>query len=107
MIEQKIILKKLGFLKSDVDSNLYFKVVDNQPLILVLYVDDVFLTREEIMIAECNREITSVFEMKDLGVMHYFLGLDIWQKNDDNGFYIKGSTMWTSCVDLAWQTMNP
>ena len=30
---------KLGFLKSDADSNLYFKVVDNKPLILVLYVD--------------------------------------------------------------------
>ena len=37
-------LQKLGFLKSDADSNLYFKVVENLPLILVLYVDDIFLT---------------------------------------------------------------
>ena len=29
-------LQKLGFLKSDADSNLYFKVVENHPLILVL-----------------------------------------------------------------------
>ena len=89
-------------MKIDVDSNLYFKVVENQPLILVIYVDEIFLTGEESFIVEYKREITLVFEMKDLGVMHYFLGLDIWQKNDDNCFYIKGSTMWTYCVDLAW-----
>ena len=49
---------KLGFMKSDANSNLYFKVVENQPLILVLYVDDIFLTREEILIAECQRDLT-------------------------------------------------
>ena len=48
-----IYLHKLGFLKSDADSNLYFKVVENQPLILVLYVVDIFLTGEERPIAEC------------------------------------------------------
>ena len=40
-------LQSLGVTKSDADSNLYFKVVENQPLILVLYVDDLFLTRVE------------------------------------------------------------
>ena len=59
-------LQKLGFLKSEVDPNLYFKVVENQPLILVMYVDDLFLTGEERLIAECKRELTSEFEMKDL-----------------------------------------
>ena len=75
-------LQKLGFLKSDVDSNLYFKLVENQPLVLILYVDDIFLTGEERLIVECNRELTLEFEMKDLGLMHYFLGLEIWQIND-------------------------
>ena len=36
----------LGFTKSDVDSNLYYKVVDANPLILVLYVDDMFLMKQ-------------------------------------------------------------
>ena len=52
--------------------------MENQPLILVLYVDDLFLTGEEKMIVECKRELTSDFEMKDLGLMHYFLGHEIW-----------------------------
>jgi hypothetical protein len=37
-------LMSLGFTKSDADPNLYYKVVDGDPLILVLYVDDLFLT---------------------------------------------------------------
>lgn len=73
-------LSKLGFYKSNVDPNLYFKVVGNQPLILVLYVDDLFLTGEEQQIAWCKRELTLEFEMKDLELMHYFLGLEVWQK---------------------------
>ena len=40
-------LHSLGFSKSTVDSNLYFKVVHNHVLILVLYVDDLILTGDE------------------------------------------------------------
>ena len=76
-------LQRLGITKSDVDSNLYFKVVGNIPLILVLYVDDLFLTGDENQIAQCKRELTSEFEMKDLGLMHYFLGLEMWQRSDE------------------------
>ena len=73
-------LHNLGFSRSIVDSNLYFKVVHNHHLILVLYVDDLFLIGEEQLIARRKRELTSEFEMKDLGLMHYFLGLEVWQK---------------------------
>ena len=38
-------LMSLEFTKSDVDSNSDCKVVDDHLLILVLYVDDLFLTR--------------------------------------------------------------
>jgi hypothetical protein len=51
----------------------YYKVEDGCPLILVLYVDDMFLTGDEKLIDGCKRELTSKFEMKDLGLMHYFL----------------------------------
>ena len=48
-------LVSLGFTKSDVDPNLYYKVVDGEPLILVLYVDDLFLTGVEKLIVWCRR----------------------------------------------------
>jgi len=76
-------LRSLGFSKSSADPNLYFKVVENQPLILVLYVDDLFLTGEERQITWCKKKLTAEFEMKDLGLMHYFLGLEVWQKPNE------------------------
>jgi hypothetical protein len=71
-------LTSLGFTKSKVDSNLYFKIMDNEPVILPLYVDDLFLTREEKLITECKQRLAAEFEMKDLGLMHYFLRLEVW-----------------------------
>ena len=46
-------------------------------LILVLYVDDLFLTGADPLIHQCKRDLASEFEMKDLGLMHYFLGLEV------------------------------
>jgi hypothetical protein len=47
-------LMSSGFTKSKADSNLYFKIMDNEPVILLLYVDDLFLTGEEKLITECK-----------------------------------------------------
>jgi hypothetical protein len=68
----------LGFSKSVVNPNLYYNFVGDECLILVLYVDDVFLTALESLIVECKHALASEFEMKDLGTMHYFLGLEVW-----------------------------
>ena len=38
-------LTSLGFTKSKEYSNLYFKVMNDEPVILLLYVDDLLLTR--------------------------------------------------------------
>ena len=71
---------KLGFTRSNVDLNLYFKVDREIPFILVLYVDDLFLTGADPLIHQCKRELAYEFKMKDLGLMHYFLGLEVWQR---------------------------
>lgn len=73
----------LGFTKSVTDHNLYLKFVDSDPLILVFYVDDLFLTEVEKLILECKRKLASEFQMKDLGMMHYFLGLEVWKRLDE------------------------
>jgi hypothetical protein len=72
-------LMSLGFTKSKVDSNIYFKVMNDEPVILLLYVDDLFLTREEKLITDCKKKLVEKFEMKYLGQMHYLLGLEVWQ----------------------------
>eukprot|EP00253_Pinus_taeda_P014552 PITA_14552 len=76
-------LQKMGFVKSDADPNLYYLVVENEPLILVLYVDDLFLTRSSRFIKDCKKTLATEFNMKDLGQMHYFLGLEVWQQKGE------------------------
>jgi hypothetical protein len=72
-------LMSLGFTKSKADSNLYFKVMNDELVILFLYVDDLFLTGEEKIITKCKKKLSLEFEMKYLCLMHYFLGLVAWQ----------------------------
>ena len=73
----------LGFSKSVVDPNLYYTTVNGEALIMVLYVDDLFLTGTQRLIIECKYVLASEFEMKDLGMIHYFLGLVVWQRIDE------------------------
>ena len=69
----------MGFTKSKDDPNLYLKVVEDEPVILLLYVNDLFLTGNEKQIMEIKKKLVEEFEMKDLGLMHYFLGLEVWK----------------------------
>jgi hypothetical protein len=64
---------ELGFNKSEADENLYQIVVVGKLLIIVLYVD----TGDEQLIHSCKEDLTKEFKMKDLGLLHYFLGLEI------------------------------
>eukprot|EP00253_Pinus_taeda_P002235 PITA_02235 len=86
---------KVAFLRGSIKEEVYvehpegFEVQDRQahvenerPLILVLYVDDLFLTGTDPLIHQCKRELAFEFEM-DLGLMHYFLGLELWQKSGE------------------------
>ena len=60
-------LQQLGFVKSDADPNLYYLMVKNEPLIMVLYVDDLFLTRSSRFIKHCKNNLEAEFDMKDMG----------------------------------------
>ena len=70
-------LMSLGFTNSKAYSNLYFKVKDRRLVILLLYVDDLFLIGDEELIKDSKRILLTWFEMKDLDMMHYFLGMEV------------------------------
>jgi hypothetical protein len=76
-------LMSLGFNKNVADANLYYKVDNGESLFLILYIDDLFLTRAKHLITWCKHELASEFDMKDLGLMYYFLGLEVWQRTDE------------------------
>eukprot|EP00253_Pinus_taeda_P025425 PITA_25425 len=55
-------------------------MVEGKPLIVVLYVDDLIFTVDDQLIKSCKEDLAREFEMKDMGLMHYFLGMEVWQK---------------------------
>jgi hypothetical protein len=52
-------------------------------VILLLCVDNLFITGEESLIIQCKKELASEFDMKDLGLMHYYLELEVWHKHGE------------------------
>jgi hypothetical protein len=62
-------LMSLGFSKSVADPNLYYYIVGDESLILVTYSGS--------LVVGYKQALTSDFEMKDLGMMHYFLGQEV------------------------------
>ena len=52
-------LLSIGFQKSEADRNLYYIVVGGVSLILLLYVDDLFITGGEHLIEACKKHLAS------------------------------------------------
>ena len=45
--------------------------------------DDLFVTGVDGLIVDTKRKIAAEFEIKDLGMMHYFLGMEVWKNVDE------------------------
>ena len=71
-----------GFIRSDHEPTLYIKN-DHQSniLILCLYVDDIIYTGN-MLLDEFKATMKNEFEMTDLGLMRYFLGIEVKQTQD-------------------------
>ena len=78
-------LTSMGFTKSKADPNIYMNIMDDEPAILLLYVNDVFLIGNEKHIKYCKKNLVEEFKMKDLGLMHYFLRMEVWKSS--NGIF--------------------
>jgi len=85
---------RLGFSKSEADLNLYQTMVEGKLLIIVLYVNDLILMGDDLLILSCKENLARDFEMKDLGLLHYFLGLEFCHPSDglfvSHGKYARG-----------------
>jgi hypothetical protein len=62
-------LMSLGYSKDITDPNLYYYIVGDESLILMTYSGS--------RVVGYKQASTSDFEMKDLGMMHYFLGQEV------------------------------
>jgi hypothetical protein len=68
----------LGFVTSRVDHCVYSKQVGNHFIYAMLYVDDMLLVGNNMdVIKEVKSQLSSKFDMKDLGVANFILGMEI------------------------------
>ena len=58
-------------------------MVKGKLLIIVLYVDDLILIGDDQLIMSCKEDLAREFEMKYMGLRHYFLGMEVWQKDGE------------------------
>ena len=59
---------------------MYVKMKDRKQVIIIIYVDDLVLTRDhEECISQTQECLKTKFEMLDLGILHYFLGIEVWK----------------------------
>jgi hypothetical protein len=68
----------LGFVRTRVDHCVYSKQVGNNFIYVVMYVDDMLLIGNNMdVIKEVKSQLSSKFDMKDLGAANFILGMEI------------------------------
>ncbi|KAM0982243.1 hypothetical protein ACFX2A_015487 [Malus domestica] len=94
-------LPSLDFQSSHSDPSLFVKVCGNDVVILLLYVDDIIITgSSSFLIQQVIAELSSAFDMKDMGKLTYFLGLQITYK-DNGDIFINQSKYVTDLLHKA------
>ena len=68
-------------MRSKIHPNLYTKFDEKGHVVLIsLYVDDLIITgNSDKLINGIKEQMSHVFEIKDLGELHYCLGLEVWR----------------------------
>jgi len=69
-----------GFQTSNADFSLHVKKTDHGIVVIVIYVDDLIIIGDsDEDIFDLKKILKQKFEMKDLGELHYFLGIEVIQ----------------------------
>ncbi|KAI3515606.1 hypothetical protein L1887_14507 [Cichorium endivia] len=70
-------LSIMGYCRSSNDHSLFIKKINGSLVIVAVYVDDILLTQDNLEeIAQLKQFLDDTFKIKDLGRLHFFLGLE-------------------------------
>ncbi|GKV28220.1 hypothetical protein SLEP1_g37301 [Rubroshorea leprosula] len=76
-------VSEFGFTSSPHDTALFIRKTARGMVFLLLYVDDMIITGDDVAgVEELKQSLSQKFEMKDLGVLSYFLGLEVTSSDD-------------------------
>jgi Reverse transcriptase (RNA-dependent DNA polymerase) len=71
-------LVKVGFKKGEADSSMFTKTSNKGIIVVLIYVDDLVITGSDLSgIKTLKRHLSLEFDIKDLGNLKYFLGVEI------------------------------
>eukprot|EP00253_Pinus_taeda_P030746 PITA_30746 len=77
---------KTAFLNGTIDEELYIEQPEgfevNRKDTLICRLKKALYGVEQ-RIQECKKMLAAKFEIKDLGLMHYYLGLEVWKKHGE------------------------
>jgi hypothetical protein len=77
-----------GFQTSNANFSLYVKKIDHGIIVIIIYVDDLIIIRDnDVNIFDLKKLLKQKFEMKDLGELHYFPGIEVIQSLKRYGYY--------------------
>jgi hypothetical protein len=80
-------LMKLGFQVSKADTSLFFYDKGGVTVFLLIYVDDIIVTSSSQEAVDAMlKDLRSNFALKDLGRLHYFLGIEV--QHISNGIHL-------------------
>ena len=91
-------LKNMGFVQTTGDPCIYVKEEGGEIFTIAVYVDDILLAgKSDQKINEVKQALAELFQMKDMGQLHYFLGVKVIQKPDSKEIWI-GQEAYTKSV---------
>ena len=80
-------LLQLGFQASKGDTSLFFYIKEGITIFLLVYVDDIIVaSSSQVVVSALLEDLKTDFALKDLGPLHYFLGIEV--QNVDNGIHL-------------------
>jgi hypothetical protein len=81
-------VRHMGFEQSTSDPCIY-TISEGETFIIGVYVDDIVLASKSAeKMAEVKKALSDKFEMKDLGELHYFLGVRIIHNNEEGSIWM-------------------
>ncbi|KAJ0858060.1 putative RNA-directed DNA polymerase [Helianthus annuus] len=78
------VLLEFGFTQSKCDHSLFILNKENVTVFLLVYVDDIVLTGNSVAeIERIKKVLNDTFKIKDLGILKYFLGIEVLYNKDE------------------------
>ena len=78
-------------MRSENEPTLYVKKEGKSDFFIIcLYVDDIiYTTSSNPLLDKFKSQMMNGFEISDMGLLHYFLGLEVYQVEDKIFFFVK------------------